>query len=102
MEVTMTFRANNPEPVSEVTVVPVAPSLSAVYDPRVRADIAVGHIDYENGRFHVGLEDEDMEPYSLDSRDRAVEWFSEFTFALTLGSAQPAAETAAARHSRAA
>jgi len=68
-----------------VVVRPVAASLWAVFDPESPARCALGHIEAEGGRYLVGLEGEEWEPYSFDSLERGVEWFAEFRSAATLG-----------------
>jgi hypothetical protein len=73
------------------TVVPVAAMLWAVYDPRIRTDAAVGHIECFDGRFRIALEGAEFELYVLATLGLAELWFVEFCFALTVGTSRAVA-----------
>lgn len=51
-----------------------------------RYDGSLGHVEYHDARFYVGLEGESPEPYTFATLDGGVGWFAEYVFALELGS----------------
>jgi hypothetical protein len=70
----------------DLSVIEVAASLWAVFDTSVGSSVALGHIDQNGTRFFVGLEGDELEPYSFESLDQSVGWFEELCFAVHLGS----------------
>jgi hypothetical protein len=76
---------------TDMRVVAVAECLWAVYDFRVCADVAVGHIERHCNRYHVGLQGDELEMYFFDTLENSIGWFTEYCFAMTLGTADAAA-----------
>jgi hypothetical protein len=80
--------SNGPEQTAllGLTVVAVTPLLWAVYSADQAADdTAVGHIDCDGDRFHVGLDGDEMEAYSFATLRESTQWFAEYLAAVTLG-----------------
>jgi hypothetical protein len=63
----------------------VAPSLWAVYDAHITSSIAIGHIEAHNRSFHVALQGDELKPITFSTIEKAIEWFAQYHFALTLG-----------------
>jgi hypothetical protein len=88
----------SPCPGVYISVVEVAASLWAVFDVTVGTTVAVGHIERTGTLFSVALEAEKWEPYSFTTLDQSVEWFVEYCFAMSLGSATTPDATASTRN----
>jgi hypothetical protein len=71
----------------DLILVAIAPLLWAVYPADCTdTDTAVGRIDCDGTRFHVGLDGDEIEVYSFATLRESTTWFAEYLSALTLGS----------------
>jgi hypothetical protein len=56
----------------------------------LEADTVLGRIRRDGDRFRVGLDGDELEPYSFATLRESEGWFAEYAFAMTLGRRRPA------------